>query len=53
VLIFDLAGKKIGQLKAKPPDSLGGPSSIAISKGKMYVLGTFSERVRLIDLPAK
>jgi sugar lactone lactonase YvrE len=53
VLIFDLTGKKIGQLKPKPPDMLEGASALALSKGKLYVLCTFSDRVRLIDLGAK
>jgi sugar lactone lactonase YvrE len=50
VLIFDLTGKKIGQLKPKPPDTLEGASSLALSKGKLYVLCTFADRVRQIDL---
>ena len=53
VLIFDLTGQKIGQLKPKPPDVLEGASALALSKGKLYVLCTFSERVRQIDLPTK
>jgi DNA-binding beta-propeller fold protein YncE len=51
VLIFDLAGKKIGSLKAKPPDVLEGASALALSNGKLYVLCTFSDRVRQIDVP--
>jgi sugar lactone lactonase YvrE len=53
VLIFDLTGKKIGQLKPKPPDTLEGASALALSKGKLYVLCTFADRVRVIDLEAK
>jgi DNA-binding beta-propeller fold protein YncE len=53
VLIFDLEGKKIGALKAKPPDKLEGASALALSKGKLYVLCTFADRVRLIDLEEK
>lgn len=53
VLVFDLAGKRIGQLKPKPPDQLEGASSLALANGKLYVLCTFSDRVRVIDLPAK
>jgi sugar lactone lactonase YvrE len=53
VLVFDLTGKKIGQLKPKPPDTLEGASALALSKGKLYVLCTFSDRVRVIDLEAK
>ena len=53
VLIFDLEGKKIGALKAKPPDKLEGASALALSNGKLYVLCTFADRVRLIDLEGK
>jgi DNA-binding beta-propeller fold protein YncE len=53
VLIFDLDGKKIGELKAKPPDTLEGASALALSNGKLYVLCTFADRVRLIHLPAQ
>jgi hypothetical protein len=53
VLVFDLAGKRIGQLKPKPPDQLEGASALALWNGKLYVLCTFSDRVRVIDLPAK
>ena len=35
VLIFDLEGKKIGALKAKPPDKLEGASALALSNGKV------------------
>jgi DNA-binding beta-propeller fold protein YncE len=53
VLIFDLVGTKIGALKPKPPDTLEGPSSIALHDGKLYVLCTFTNRVTKIDLPIK
>ena len=53
VLVFDFAGTKIGRLKAKPPDTLEGASALALSKGKLYVLCTFADRVRQIDLQAK
>ncbi|HYJ04059.1 MAG TPA: NHL repeat-containing protein [Chthoniobacterales bacterium] len=53
VLIFDLDGKRIGELKAKPPDKLEGASALALANGKLYVLCTFADRVRLIDLRAK
>ncbi|HEX8490318.1 MAG TPA: NHL repeat-containing protein, partial [Chthoniobacterales bacterium] len=53
VLVFDFTGKKIGQLKPKPPDTLEGASALALSKGKLYVLCTFADRVRVIDLEAK
>jgi DNA-binding beta-propeller fold protein YncE len=53
VLVFDLEGKKIGALKAKPPENLEGASALALSQGKLYVLCTFADRVRLIDLQGK
>ena len=53
VLIFDPAGKKIGALKAKPPDNLEGASALALVNGKLYVLCTFADRVRTIDLQVK
>ena len=53
VLIFDLEGKKIGSLKANPPEKLEGASALALSQGKLYVLCTFADRVRLVDLQGK
>lgn len=53
VLIFDLDGKRIGELKAKPPDKLEGASALALANGKLYVLCTFADRVRQIDLQGK
>jgi DNA-binding beta-propeller fold protein YncE len=53
VLVFDLAGTKIGVLKPKPPDKLEGASALALRDGKLYVLCTFSNRVRQIDLETK
>ena len=53
VLVFDLAGAKIGVLKPKPPDKLEGASALALGDGKLYVLCTFANRVRLIDLETK
>ena len=53
VLIFDLAGTRIGELKAKPPDKLEGASALALANGKLYVLCTFADRVRRIDLQGR
>lgn len=53
VLVFDLDGQKIGELKAKPPDNLEGASGLALAHGKLYVLCTFADRVRLIDLQGR
>lgn len=53
VLIFDLAGKRTGALKANPPDKLEGASALALLNGKLYVLCTFADRVRQIDLQGR
>jgi DNA-binding beta-propeller fold protein YncE len=50
VLIFDLAGTRVGELKAKPPDNLEGASGLALWNGKLYVLCTFADRVRQLDV---
>ena len=48
VLVFDLAGKKIGSLRPNPPDKLEGASGLALVKGKLYVLNTYAGRVSQI-----
>ncbi|PZR76407.1 MAG: hypothetical protein DLM73_02655 [Chthoniobacterales bacterium] len=53
VLVFDLAGKRLGALKPKPPDKLEGASGLAILNRALYVLCTFGNRVIQIDLDAK
>jgi DNA-binding beta-propeller fold protein YncE len=50
VLVFDLNGTKIGTLTPKPPDRLGGPSALALSDRKLYVLDMAANRVSEIDL---
>jgi DNA-binding beta-propeller fold protein YncE len=50
VLVFDLAGTKIGALKPKPPDRLEGGSALALLNGKLYVLCTFANRVSQINV---
>jgi DNA-binding beta-propeller fold protein YncE/cbb3-type cytochrome oxidase subunit 3 len=50
VLIFDLNGNRIGSLRPKPPDTLDGPSALALANGKMYVLNMLGNRVTVIDL---
>jgi len=51
VLVFDLTGKKIASLKPTPPEKLVGASSVALVKGKLYVVNTFGNNVSRIDLP--
>ncbi|MEN3368779.1 MAG: hypothetical protein V7609_922 [Verrucomicrobiota bacterium] len=53
ILVFDLTGNRTGQLKPKPPNQLEGASALALWNGKLYVLCTFSDRVRVIDVPAQ
>jgi DNA-binding beta-propeller fold protein YncE len=50
VLVFDLNGTRIGALTATPPDTLEGPSAMALWDDKLYVVCTFSDRVSRIDL---
>jgi len=50
VLIFDLNGTKIGTLTPKPPDRLEGPSALALTRRKLYVLNMHGNRVSAIDL---
>jgi DNA-binding beta-propeller fold protein YncE len=50
VLIFDFNGTRIGALTAKPPDRLKGPSGLALSGRKLYVLNMYGNRVNVIDL---
>jgi DNA-binding beta-propeller fold protein YncE len=50
VLIFDLNGNRIGSLPPKPPDTLDGPSALALGNGKLYVLNMHGNRVTVIDL---
>jgi DNA-binding beta-propeller fold protein YncE len=50
VLIFDLNGTRIGSLTPKPPDKLDGPSALALTGRKLYVLNMGGNRVSVIDL---
>jgi sugar lactone lactonase YvrE len=50
VLVFDLQGNRIGILAAQPPDKLDGPSALALTKDKLFVLNTASARISLISL---
>ena len=44
VLIFDLNGNRIGTLAPKPPDQLDGPSALALTDRKLYVLDMAGNR---------
>ena len=50
VLIFDLNGTRVGSLTAKAPDRLEGPSALALTDRKLYVLNMAGNRVSVIDL---
>jgi DNA-binding beta-propeller fold protein YncE len=50
VLVFDLNGTKLGSFTPKPPDKLEGPSALALTDGKLYVLNMAGNRVSVIDL---
>jgi DNA-binding beta-propeller fold protein YncE len=50
ILVFDLHGNRIGTLTPKPPDKLEGPSALALSNRKLYVLNMAGNRVSAIDL---
>jgi DNA-binding beta-propeller fold protein YncE len=53
VLVFDFTGKKIASLKPNPPDRLEGASSLALVKGKLYVVNTYASHLSWIALPDK
>jgi DNA-binding beta-propeller fold protein YncE len=50
ILVFDLQGDRIGTLTPKPPDKPDGPSALALSNRKLYVLNMAGNRVSAIDL---
>ena len=50
VLVFDFNGTRVGSLTPKPPNKLEGPSALALSNRKLYVLNMAGDRVSVIDL---
>jgi DNA-binding beta-propeller fold protein YncE len=50
ILVFDLQGNRSGTLAPMPPNKLEGPSAIALSNRKLYVLDMAGNRVSAIDL---
>ena len=50
VLIFDLNGTRLGNLKPKPPERIEAPSGLALAKGKIYILDKGRNRISVIDL---
>jgi DNA-binding beta-propeller fold protein YncE len=53
VLVYDLEGNRLQALKAEAPNSFEGASHLVVANGKLYVLCTFSDRVRQVNLPAR
>jgi DNA-binding beta-propeller fold protein YncE len=53
ILVFELNGNKIGTLSPTPPDKLEGPSGLALTKDKLFVLNTGAARLSVIPLPAR
>lgn len=50
VLTFDLDGKRLGNLKPKPPDKLDGASGQVVVNQKLYVLNSATSEIIAIDL---
>jgi sugar lactone lactonase YvrE len=50
VLTFDLNGNRMGSVTAKSGERLDGPSALALTNGKLYVLNMAGNRVTAIDL---
>jgi DNA-binding beta-propeller fold protein YncE len=50
VFVFDLKGNRIGSLTPKQPDKLEGPSALALTDRKLYVLNMAGNRISVIDL---
>jgi DNA-binding beta-propeller fold protein YncE len=50
ILVFDLQGNRTGTLTPSPPDKLEGPSGLALTKDKLFVLNAASARVSVIKL---
>ena len=50
VLVFDLNGRRVGNVTAKAPDKLDGPSAMTLANGKLYILNMAGSRVTAIDL---
>jgi DNA-binding beta-propeller fold protein YncE len=53
ILVFDLQGNKVGTLAPTPPETLEGPSGLALATDKLFVLNSGSARVSVIPLPAR
>jgi sugar lactone lactonase YvrE len=49
VLMFDLNGNRIRSLTPKPPERLDGPSALALTNGKLYILNMAGNRVAAIN----
>jgi DNA-binding beta-propeller fold protein YncE len=50
VLVLDLKGSRLATVTPKPPDRLKGPSALALTNGKLYVLNMAGNHVSIIEL---
>ena len=50
VITFDLDGKRLANLKPKPPEKLQAPSGLVVMNQKLYVLNSGSADVIAVDL---
>jgi len=50
ILVFDLQRNRSGTLAPMPPNKLEGPSALALSNRKLYVLNMAGNRASVIDL---
>src|SRR5262245_4183810 len=50
ILVFDLNGTRLENLRPNPPDSLDAPSGLALRNDRLYVINASSARVSVIDL---
>jgi hypothetical protein len=50
VITFDLDGKRLSNVKPKPPGKLEGASGLVVVNQKLYVLNSGSSEIIAIDL---
>jgi DNA-binding beta-propeller fold protein YncE len=50
VLMFDLNGNRVGNLRPKAPERLDEPSALVLANRKLYVLNMAGSRITAIDL---
>jgi sugar lactone lactonase YvrE len=50
VLVFDLNGNRMGSVRPKPPETLDGPSGLAVVGRELYIVNMSDNRVSEINL---